>query len=76
MFHLSKLGQLTRRRFANEESLKEIRRVLKPGGKLGVIWNIEDCTLPAMGSQRWTLTFPRHLPPRSPLVPMLDDEVG
>lgn len=23
--------------------MKEIRRVLKPGGKLAMIWNIEDC---------------------------------
>lgn len=30
-------------RFANDESLAEIRRVLKPEGYLGVIWNIEDC---------------------------------
>jgi ubiquinone/menaquinone biosynthesis C-methylase UbiE len=30
-------------RFANEEALAEIRRVLKPGAKLGMIWNIEDC---------------------------------
>lgn len=30
-------------RFANEEALTEIHRVLKPGGKVGMIWNIEDC---------------------------------
>jgi hypothetical protein len=30
-------------RFAKEESLKEIHRVLKPGAKLGMIWNVEDC---------------------------------
>ncbi|KAF2810239.1 S-adenosyl-L-methionine-dependent methyltransferase [Mytilinidion resinicola] len=28
--------------FANQESLREIHRVLKPGGVLGMIWNIED----------------------------------
>lgn len=30
-------------RFANEESLREIHRVLIPGGSLGLIWNIESC---------------------------------
>lgn len=30
-------------RFANEEALAEIRRILKPGAKIGMIWNIEDC---------------------------------
>lgn len=30
-------------RFANMESLKEISRVLKPGGGLGLIWNLENC---------------------------------
>lgn len=30
-------------RFAHEEALEEIHRVLKPGGKLGIIWNVEDC---------------------------------
>jgi SAM-dependent methyltransferase len=28
--------------FANAESLAEIRRVLKPGGVLGLIWNVRD----------------------------------
>ena len=32
-------------RFANEESLEEIYRVLVPGGTLGMIWNIEDCLI-------------------------------
>ncbi|KAI5967382.1 hypothetical protein KGF57_000410 [Candida theae] len=27
--------------FADEESLKEISRILKPGGKLGLIWNFD-----------------------------------
>ncbi|KAF5669255.1 2-heptaprenyl naphthoquinone [Fusarium heterosporum] len=33
--------------FAKEESLKEIHRVLKPGAKLGLIWNAEDYNRPA-----------------------------
>jgi len=28
--------------FANSDSLQEIRRVLKPGGQLGLIWNVRD----------------------------------
>ncbi|KAL1921102.1 uncharacterized protein VTP21DRAFT_11737 [Calcarisporiella thermophila] len=28
--------------FDDEQALKEIRRVLKPGGGLGLIWNVED----------------------------------
>lgn len=30
-------------RFANMEALREIHRVLKPAGVLGLVWNIEDC---------------------------------
>lgn len=29
--------------FATEQALGEIHRVLKPGGVLGMIWNIDDC---------------------------------
>jgi SAM-dependent methyltransferase len=32
--------------FANDQALKEIRRVLKPGGSLGLVWNIRDATTP------------------------------
>lgn len=33
-------------RFANQEALDEIHRVLKPNAVLGMIWNIEDCKFP------------------------------
>jgi len=29
--------------FSNKDSLKEIHRVLKPAGVLGMVWNAEDC---------------------------------
>jgi SAM-dependent methyltransferase len=32
--------------FANERALAEIRRVLKPGGALGLIWNLRDESVP------------------------------
>jgi SAM-dependent methyltransferase len=32
--------------FANDEALEEIRRVVKPGGSLGLVWNIRDATTP------------------------------
>ncbi len=35
-------------RFATESSLKEIHRVLRPGAKFGMIWNIEDCKSPSV----------------------------
>jgi len=36
--------------FATREALAEIRRVLQPGGMLGLIWNVRDETVP--GSPR------------------------
>ena len=36
--------KLTRgKRFSNDAALREIYRVLKPGGSFGMIWNVEDC---------------------------------
>ncbi|KAK2812345.1 hypothetical protein FQN50_001344 [Emmonsiellopsis sp. PD_5] len=36
--------------FANEDSLREIHRVLRPGGVLGMIWNVDDCASNALSS--------------------------
>ncbi|KAL1963769.1 hypothetical protein VTN77DRAFT_7835 [Rasamsonia byssochlamydoides] len=33
--------------FANHDALKEIHRILKPRGRLGLIWHIEDYNAPA-----------------------------
>ena len=32
--------------FASEEALAETRRVLKPGGSLGLVWNVRDESVP------------------------------
>lgn len=32
--------------FATSEALAEIRRVLKPGGRLGLVWNVRDHSVP------------------------------
>ncbi|CAM1506990.1 Fc.00g066310.m01.CDS01 [Cosmosporella sp. VM-42] len=41
--------------FAKEAALKDIHRVLKPGAKLGLIWNIEDYNRPLIwpASTQW-----------------------
>jgi ubiquinone/menaquinone biosynthesis C-methylase UbiE len=41
--HLHHWTNLIKNRFANKSALKEMHRVLKVGGVLGLIWNIEDC---------------------------------
>ncbi|UNI14756.1 hypothetical protein JDV02_001354 [Purpureocillium takamizusanense] len=59
--------------FAHEAALREIRRVLKSGGKLGVIWNIEEYNQPRgwKTTTRWErelneliLALPADGPPR------------
>jgi SAM-dependent methyltransferase len=49
--------------FPTREALAEIARVLRPGGVLGLIWNIEDYnnTLDHASPHPWTLAWRRHL---------------
>lgn len=28
------------------DALNDIHRILKPGGRLGLIWNIDECEIP------------------------------
>ncbi|KAI5290573.1 hypothetical protein KEM54_001151 [Ascosphaera aggregata] len=50
----SQVKNLIRYPFADEDTLAEAHRVLRPGHCLGLIWNIEDYNAP----QEWTPTTP------------------
>lgn len=52
--------------FASAESLAEIRRVLKPGGKLGLIWNVRD------QSVGWVAEMTRIMAPFEDVAPRYD----
>jgi ubiquinone/menaquinone biosynthesis C-methylase UbiE len=43
--------------FANAEALREIHRVLKPGGSLGLVWNVRDESVP------WVAALSRIMKP-------------
>src|ERR1700689_3878605 len=43
--------------FSTPEALQEIRRVLKPGGALGLVWNVRDDTVP------WVAALSRIMQP-------------
>lgn len=40
--------------FANQESLREVHRILKPNGVVGVVWNVEDYNKP----KEWPASTP------------------
>jgi len=42
--------------FAAREALAEIRRVLKPGGRLGLVWNVRDESVPWVAAMTAILT--------------------
>jgi SAM-dependent methyltransferase len=54
--------------FASRESLAEIRRVLKPGGVLGLIWNVRDQSVP------WVAELTRIIEPFEGDAPRYDDD--
>ena len=43
--------------FATREALHEIRRVLKPGGAFGLVWNLRDDSVP------WVAALTRIMQP-------------
>ena len=43
--------------FATAAAMREIRRVLKPGGRLGLIWNVRDASVP------WVAALTRIMTP-------------
>lgn len=45
--------------FADDSSLKELARVLKPGGKLGLIWNHED--LSDLSEDNWQVQVSNYI---------------
>lgn len=48
-------------RFATEETLAEIHRVLKPGAKLGLIWNVDECMHPLLTHRNCSRQKHTHL---------------
>ncbi|KAI9814116.1 MAG: hypothetical protein M1832_006004 [Thelocarpon impressellum] len=55
--------------FANATALKEIHRVLRPGGVLGLIWNVEDYNAPPS----WTPTTPWEARVKALTLALADD---
>lgn len=54
--------------FANEKSLSEIQRVLVPGGKLGLVWNFPDYSVPWIKEICDDVIFPLYAQSNTPNV--------
>lgn len=54
--------------FATERALTEIHRVLKPGGHLGLVWNIRDATTP------WVARLIEIMAPYDPGTPDFESQ--
>lgn len=52
--------------FANEKSISEIHRVLVPGGKLGLVWNRRDHSVPWLRELDEEVVFPLYQQSNTP----------
>lgn len=52
--------------FANEKSLSEIQRVLVPGGKLGLVWNVRDHSVPWVKEMDDDVILPLYVQSNTP----------
>ena len=52
--------------FANDKSISEIHRVLVPGGKLGLVWNRRDHSVPWLRELDEEVVFPLYQQSNTP----------
>ena len=52
--------------FANDKSISEIHRVLVPGGRLGLVWNVRDHSLPWLEEMYEEVVLPLYKQSKTP----------